>query len=1069
MKRNIAGRITEFFLYNKPLTLLVLIGIIVAGAIIYVVTPKQYNPEVILPAFQIITEYPGATAEEVENFITLELEEKIADIEGVDKITSRSIDGGASIVMVEFKVGTDLTDAKILVQSKISENLDLLQDGMSPPVIKNINPDDIPILTVGFSSETLSQNEVRTKIVTVMNELKKIDGVANLEVHGGERRALRILLDPAAMKYRNVSTSDVQDAIMASNIRMPVGDIKDGNYSKQIEVNGWLVDENEVAQISVAPGIKLGDIAQIQNAYSEKSSYVQVDRVGSESSYSTLISIAKRKGENAIVISDSIIDALDQLDEQSELDGIDYEIMRNDGTVAQEAVSGLGLNLMQSVFIVFLVLLLFLGKRSASIVALAIPLTLLMVFVVGYLADQTINRITLFALILSLGLLVDSATVVVENIYRHLKLDTKKTKKEAIVDAVNEIGIGLFLSTLTSVIVFLPTSQISGMMGEYMKPLSFFVPVALIMSLLIAYIIIPFIADWVLSVEAVESTQKKKFDISSLFDRLSDWYGGILEKLIENERLQKRFLRIVFISLMLVLSFPILRLVHFRMLPSADKNQYYVYIDAPEGTDIEKTYEITKTIRDVLLEQKYSESIISFVGTPPVIDFNGMYKGADFREAPNLATLKVSLMHMDTRNETSEEIVSKTRGEILKNETIQSYISDGTVIQFIQDPPGPPVQATFVAKIKGSNQEIRENIATQVVEYMESIDGIVDIDTSIESAYPKTIYEIDNEKAMASGISTYHIATTLRTALASTQISQFHLNGHPEISFIEMQFAKQDRDSQRDISKIYVKNQMGTMVPLESFVREVSTRNTPMRINDGREPTTYITAEVDGRSIIYAVIDLIEVIISDNYGVDEEVDNYKATWDLFGINLGSKEGDTYHLEWGGEWKMTVENFRDLGIAMLIAMILIYSVLVAQFKSFTIPRLIMTTIPLGLVGILPGFAFLDVVNGTFLTATSLIGFIALMGIVVNNAIIYLEYLTQQLELGIPLKEALVTTGKTRLRPIVLTSMTTVFSSLTIAGDPVWSGLAWSIVFGLSLSAILTLGVLPILYLKSTDTN
>lgn len=1048
-KLNFAGKITHAFVHNRPLAILVFLTAIFGGIFAYVVTPKQYNPEIVLPAFQVSVPFPGATAEEVENFVTNELEEKIADIEGVDKIYARSIDGGMAIVNVQFFVGENLENAKVKLQSKLAENSDPKIGAMETPLIKNINPEDVPIITYGFTSKTLTQNAVRTKVIALMNEIRKIPAVANLEVHGGEKRALRVILDPDKMKFRQVSTTDVQNAIESNNIKYPSGVIQDRENFEEIEVDGTFTDAETAKNILISPGIKLADIADVYDDYREKSSFVQVVK-NKKIEDAVFLSIAKIKGANAIQVSTEIQKAVNTEFKKPQYGELQAEVFHDDGKVAKTAINGLFGNIVSSVIIVFLVLLLFLGFRPSVIVAIAIPLTLALTFFVGFLFDQTINRITLFALILSLGLLVDSATVVIENIYRHIRLsDDKKT---AIINAVNEVGVGLFLSTITSVIVFLPTAYISGMMGEYMGPLSFFVPTALIMSLLIAYKITPFLADILINRQNVNE-EKRGF-----FDKIADKYAAILEKLLAKKSRQKKFLGIVFALLLIVFTFPVLELVHFKMLPTADKEQFYVYIDAPAGTNYPQTAKISQEVARVLQAEKEVVSVQSFIGEPPIIDFNGLYKSANLRRAPYLATLRVNLTDPADRQSKSEEIVQNMRKKIRADQVLQEFLRNDVKIRLIEDPPGPPTVATLQAKIKGADRETREKIAADLVQKFQNTAEVVDVYTSIEKSFPKTVFSVNHEKALNSGVNTLQIAVALKSALGPLEVAQYHPKNQNELAFIEMQFARENRTTIEDLAKIHVKSQAGEMVPLSAIVNKIETRNEPVRYRDEREDTTYVNAEMGKRSVVYAVIDLIK-----------DLRNYQApngakmsSWDLFGLNYRDANGENYRIEWGGEWEMTLENFRDLGIAMLVAFILIYVVLVAQFKSFLSPALIMTTIPLGFIGILPGFALIDTLNGTFLTATSLIGFIALMGIVVNNAILYLEYVDQLEKDGMSLKQALVEAGRTRLRPIVLTSLTTVLGTLTIVSDPVWSGLAWAIVFGLSLSTILTLVVFPVLY-------
>jgi multidrug efflux pump subunit AcrB len=1080
MKLNFAGRITQFFLYNRPLTILLLMATIFGGVGAYLATPKQYNPTIILPAFQVEVDYPGANATEVETFITQELEEKIAEIEGVDKIYSRSIDGGRSIVTVMFNVGENLEDSKIKLTQKLQENLDKQAFSIQAPIIRSIDPESVPILTFGFFSGKHSQNELRALVFEIMTELRHVPDIANLEVHGGEGKSLQIVLDSGRMKESGISVTQIKEAVQSSNFNTPIGYLRDGKSRNLIEISGAFQSSEEAAKIIIAPGIQLQDVAVVKNGYREKTSFVNVvsldeskNRINQETVF---ISLAKRKGANAIDVSNQTKAKLTKILQQPKFANLTMHIFRDDGLVAQKAINGLSKNLFTSVIIVSLVLLIFLGWRSASVVAIAIPLTIALVFVVGKFFGGTINRITLFALILSLGLLVDSATVIIENIHRHYSLGKKK--KVAIVEAVNEVGMGLFVSTLTSVIVFLPTSQITGMMGEYMGPLSFFVPMALIMSLLVAYILTPFLADLLLQkpeLQTFKQHEDKKESVSistktSFFDRLSRWYGGWLGKHLgkKNKTRKKRFLSSVFIAFFIALLFPVLKLVHFKMLPSADKEQFFISIDLPEGTDTPQTEKIAQWVTSQLLSHEAVTSVQSFVGVPSVTDFNGLLKGSNLRKASYLANIRVNLINHNERQMSSSEIVEMLRATIQQNiatsaSEIKPWLTQAN-LKFVEDPPGPPVRSTLEIKVKGPNRAVLEKVAVQLKELLPKIKGIVDIDTSIEYPAQKTVIRVDNEKALLAGVNTAQISETLGAMLDPVIISQYHLFNQHEIAMVEFLVEPTSKDQIQDLSNIYLQNKNQEMVPLLAIVKIENQRTFPTLYSDERLPTVYVTGEMANRSVVYAVLDLISPLKKLAFPNGAKL----TSWNLFGFTFTDSLSQEYQIEWGGEWEMTVENFRDLGKAMLIAFVLIYIVLVAQFSSFKKSLLIMVTMPLGFIGILPGFALLDAGWGVFLTATSLIGFIALMGIVVNNAIMYLEYLEILLAQGMSLNESLILAGKTRLRPILLTSTTTVLGNLTIASDPVWSGLAWSIVFGLSLSAVLTLGVFPLLYESNAKT-
>ena len=1058
---NIAAKIARIFTYNRPLSILVLVGVIVLGITSYVFTPKQYNPEITRPAFEVSVEYPGANAKEVNSLVTQELVEKIGDIEGVDEIRARSEDGGRSSAMVIFDVGYDLQNAKIKLFTQLEENLHFARGNIKEPVIKNVNTDDVPILTIGFTSPSLSQNEIRKKAIPVMNELKKLPRVANLSLHGGEAPALSVSIDTQAAKSRNVSIGEILNAIKASNLKYKTKGIKDGRKITEFEVNGKIKDAEDAKDIVVAKGVFLSDVAKVTSGYTEKDSFVYFSGEDGEKP-AVYLSVAKKAGTNAPSVSSAIKNKLSNILSEDAYSGISAQVLRDDGVVADKAVMGLVYNLLLGIAIVGFILVLFLSWRPALVVMTAIPMTLLLVFFVGLLFDQTINRITLFALILSLGLLVDSATVVVENIYRHFQVE-QEDKQKAVIHAVHQIGMGLILSTITSMVVFFPVSYITGMMGPYMGPIAFFVPVALLMSLMVAFMITPFLSYTVLK----EEDRAQTSPIQKMFEKVTDAYTRTLRKVLYNRKLQKQIVIGFFTALIVVMSFPVLKLVHFKMLPQADKRHFYVYVDMPNGTDVLKTRNLAQEIQQTLKLSRYTTSIQSFVGTPPVIDFNGLFKGAYNRKMSHHATLRVNLTEPDQRSKNSSEIVSDLRKLV---ETKVDTAED-TSVRFVEVPPGPPVKAPFVAQVKGEDREVRQRLARATEQALTATKGTVDIDTSIEEVYPRIIAEVDKQKAHVHGISSVQVAEMLGVVLGPLEKGQYYGGNSKEYSPIEVSVPREKRDDPSDIENINIKNKQGEMMPLSSVVSYRYSRNIPTIRSKDFRPLTTVTAKMEDRSIVYGVIDTMKKM-ADYKDAEGEI----TSWDLFGLTYTTDNGDDYRIAMEGEWEMTLENFRDLGLAMIVAFFLVYTILVAKYRSFLMPALIMVTVLFSFVGIMPGFAVLDVINGTFLTATALIGLIALIGIVVNNAILYLEYFTELKEEHgyTDDREAFIEAGRMRIRPIILTSLTTILATVIMAFDPVWAGLAWSVVFGLSLSAIMTLGIFPILYIwiigkmeKSTD--
>ncbi|MFC1655840.1 efflux RND transporter permease subunit [Patescibacteria group bacterium] len=1058
MGRNLnkPARITRRFVLNPALSWLLFFVAVVGGVFGYLATPKTFNPEVDIASFTIISQYPGATAEEVEQFLTKELEQVLADLDGIDKISSVSVDGGAAMINLVFEVGVDVTEAKTNVLSKINSKADLFSKYKLPqPVIKSNSYDNLAVATFGFTSDTLSQNQIRELVVDIRERMREVPNTANQEIFGGQSRAIRILLDPQKLKLRNVSAVDVMNAVEASNIKFPVGSVRNGETVTDIEVVGTLMSAEEAKQIIVAPYITLEDVAEIDDSFSEPVSSVKVYQNG-EFEDAIFLTVGKIEGSNIVVVVQNVIRALEKELEKEKYDELNYQILRDEGEIANNSTFKLLRNLMMSIGIVFLVLIIFLQFRPALNVAIAIPLSLAITFFVGYLSGETINKVSMFAFILSLGLLVDAATVVVENSYRHIQLGEPKLK--AIIKAVHEVGIGLFMSTLTSVIVFLPINNVKGTIGEYVEPMAFFVPVALIASFVLALTVTPFLASQILEYNGDEGRPYKSF-FEKIIDKLTNLYEKLLVGLLAKKSRQILFIIVLILALGGSIAMRQFDFVKQRSLPDANLKQLYVYLDAPYGTDVNKTYEIVEDVVELAGNDADINSMQIYTGTPPVLDVGGTVRSAAFRNKTHQATIKVNLVDQADRDRNSSEIVRSLRDLFASDRVIQSYVNSGTNVRVLEDPPGPPTEAAMVAKIKGPDREIRQQVALDLEEIATGIEGAVDIETTVENAYRKILYKIDHEKALASGVTAYAIAQSMQAALGPLVVDQYHLEDRAEFALIEVQYDKDDRSDLEDLSQIYVKNFYGEMVPIDSVVEKVETRNEPVRYRDGRQPVAKVTAHMHDRSIPYAMRDL-ENILENEYEFPNGGE--LVGMDKYGFDYELSNGDEYRIEWGGEWEQSLNVNAELFEAMVIAFLIVYALLVFQFSSFTIPLIIMSTIPLGFIGVFPGFALLWVINGTYMSSTALIGFIALIGIVVNNSIMFIEMFDILREKGMKMKDALILAGRTRLRPIMLTSLTTIFGTLAIAFDPTWAGLAWSIIFGLGLSAGIAVFLIPTLY-------
>ncbi len=1063
-KLGLAGKLAKFFLLNKQFSLVTILALISLGIFSFITMPKQYNPEIVAPAFNITTRFPGASSEEVYELITRPMENKLKEIPQIDKVTSQSLDGGMSIVTVQYFVGENMDNAKVTLREKLASNIDIKPLGANDPQITAIDPEEVPVINIALTSNSYSQASLRKLAFSLERKLKHIPNTSKFEIKGGQHRQLSVLLDEDKLNFFHMSTWQAIRKISQNNLSLPIGRIETGENNFEIKVNGNIQNAHDLAHLIVKKNangiIYLSDIAQIKYDTGKITQFVsfQTKKISAPAVY---LAISKLKGSNAMTVSKNIEKEIKKLQQNFIPQGVDVQIVRDDGKVANKAVMSLTKNLFQSIIIVSIVLLLFLGWKSALVVSISIPLTLSAVFGVGNLFGQTINRITLFALILSLGLLVDNATVVVENIYRLIKKKPTQHRKTTIIEAVNEVGGGLIMSTLTTILAFYPMYFVTGMMGPYMRPIPFFVPAALIASLFIAFSINPYFLDNLFKKNEI----KKAKNISlfmQLIEKIKIKYRQLLQILLSQKKARIYFLSLIIFLFLVSVSLPVFKIVKFRMLPKADKQQFYIYLDMPQYTSVEKTNQVSKDIENFLIKDSEIKSIQSYIGQSPVIDFNGLFKGSTGRIGENQATLKINLTKQKNRKETSEKIVIRLRPKILAFLTNEPDAK----IKFIEDPPGPPVLSTFLLKIQGDNQKIVSQITRDIENKTLKIKKIVDVETSLnENTFEKTLL-INKEKATAVGLNSQQIISTLRILLSGKKIGLYHekeaISSTPKLEqeYILVQFKSSDYKNFSNLNKIFLTNNQGKKIPLSEVTYISKEPIVPIIYSNNRKKTMYITAEMANRSVAYSVIDALKFLFS--YKLPDHQGKI-TSWSLRQINYqDQKTGETFSIAIGGEWKLTLDVFRDLGIAMGVAIFLIYFVLVAQFKSLKIPLFIMGTIPLALIGVLPGFAILGVTQGMFFNATSMIGVIALAGIVVNNAIILMEYLNEMKEERIPLKEALIDTGTTRLLPILLTSLTTILGSLTIINDPVWAGLAWSIICGLSLSSFLSLVVFPVIY-------
>ncbi|MDA8424415.1 MAG: efflux RND transporter permease subunit [Nitrospiraceae bacterium] len=1048
MKLNISGKITQYFI-NSQLTVLLMAATALLGLFALWFTPREENPQIVVPAANVMVMMPGASAKEVEELVSKPLEAKLWEIPGVEDVYSVSMNS-MSVVTVKFYVGQDKERSMVKLYDKIMSNMDFAPPGASQPLVKPIDVDDVPIVAITLSGAPgTNYDDAQLKVVAdhVLDELRKVPGVGNTAIIGGRSRQVRVTLDPLRIAGYGLSPLQIAGAINMSNANLISGDLEQGSKKLVLETGGFFEKAEDVknAVVGVANNkpVYLGDVADVTDGFEETVKLTRIaftnnlgnhgvvagaDHFGGELPAVT-VALAKRQKLNAVKISDQILKKLDELKKTEIPSGITVTVTRNDGKTANDAVNELVFHLIVSILVVIVLLYFTLGWREAAIVALAIPLTLFITLAVGMLAGQTINRITLFALILSLGLLVDDAIVVVENIHRHYKLQQHSRLQGAIL-AVNEIGMPTILATITVVLAFIPMAFVTGMMGSYMKPIPFNVPVAMITSLFVAFIVTPWASYRLMKSdhhEAAPSLEETK---------IYRMYKKVLEPLLQNPAKRRAFLAIIMTAFIITMSFPLFQWVKFRMLPKANKNTFLVTIDMPVGTVIENTDRVARAVGDYIRRIPEVKDYETFVGTGSVMDFNGLLRGGAFREASHFADIRVNLIDKKERSISSEKIVLKIRPDIAR--LAQEY---GANIKLVEDPPGPPVRATVVAEIYGPDYAKQREIAGDMKALFAKTDQVVDIDDSVKEKQDKYQLIVDKEKAALMGVSTEQVVQTLRLSVAGMAISTLHRPEARTPVAIMLRLPKGDRSGLSDMDKIYLTSQQGSQVPLSSLVKIVPAEMDRAVYHKNLQPVTYVYGEMGDRSQVYAVIDMM-----------------KHLW-KHPLPKG------YTVKWDGEMKLTLDVFRDLGAAMGVALIAIYLLLVGRFRSFTIPLVIMASIPLSMIGIMPGFA----VTGVYFSATSMIGVIALAGIVVRNSIVLLEFILDKKQEGMPLEQALIEAGAIRTRPIVLTAAAAILGSAVIVADPVWSGLALALIFGMLASTALTLVVVPLFYYMVEKRN
>lgn len=1053
MQEGISGKIANFFI-NSKLTILLMVALMMIGVYSSFLIPREEEPQINVPMADVMVGYPGASPAEVESRVVKPLEKVISNIKGVEHVHSMAMNGQAMLI-VQFYVGEDIERSYVKLYDELNKNAMNLPQGVMQPMVKTRSIDDVPMLGLTLWSEKYDDYELRQLAGEVTNEIEKVKDVAITNKIGGRNRELKVVLDKDKLAENGIDALSVVQMIQANNQQSQSGSFVSKDQEYLLTTGNFLTSDEDVENLVVGVNknmpVYLKQVATVQDGPSSPRSYVSFGygsqneaKAKNASEYPAVtISVAKVKGADAMKISEKIITKVEALKKNLIPNDVHVEVTRNYGETASHKVGELLLHLGVAIIAVTLLVMFAMGWRGGLVVFFSVPLTFALTLFSYYLLGYTLNRITLFALVFVVGIVVDDSIIIAENMHRHFKMKRLPFKQAAIY-AINEVGNPTILATFTVIAAILPMAFVSGMMGPYMSPMPIGASIAMILSLFVALTVTPYLGYHLLQ-EKDEQKHKEERGLET------SWIYKIYNK-IERPFLESSKKRLIMFGITIVLLLGSVLMfftksVVVKMLPFDNKNEFQVVIDMPEGTTLERTAAVTKEIAQYLSQRPEVVSYQNYVGTSAPITFNGLVRHYDMRGGSNMADIQVNLLHKEDRSEQSHDIAKAVRPEIQK--IAKKY---GANVKVIEVPPGPPVLSTLVAEIYGPNYEEQIEVANQVKTILETTSDIVDVDWMTEDNQTEYKLEVDKEKVMLYGVAPQQVVATLTTIMKEYPVSRLYDENSNDNIGIVLALEDKEKTSLQDIQNIKIKSAQGTMIPVSDLVKVKNETLKKTIYRKDQKRVVYVTADMAGEleSPVYAILGMNEKLqqikLPKGYKVNE----------LY-MDQPSDESD-FTVKWDGEWQITLEVFRDLGAAFLIVIIVIYMLIVGWFQNFKTPIVMMMAIPLSLIGIVLGHWLL----GAFFTATSFIGMIALAGVMVRNSVLLIDFIEIRLKEGAPLKQAIVEAGAVRTTPILLTTGAVVIGASIILFDPIFQGLAISLVAGAIVSTLLTLVVVPLIY-------
>jgi len=1068
----LAARVVRFFIDSKLTPLFVIASVLLGGAAVALL-PREEEPQIIVPMIDIFVQAPGMSAKEVEERVTRPMEQLLWEIPGVEYIYSTS-SPGMSMVIVRFLVGENEEQAIVRLNQKMYANFDRIPPGVSQPLIKPRRIDDVPVLALTLWSKRYDHYDLRRIAAQLNEEIAQVKNVSVTTLIGGYRRQVRVLLDSAKLTAYHLDPLRVTRMLQSANQELKEGSFAADNREVQIDTGGFLKNAEDVAAVVVGvfdgKPVYLRDVAKIVDGAEEPSQYVLFGQGAAtpgrtEGEYPAVtISVAKRKGANAVWVVDDVLKKVELLKGKIIPSDVEIAITRNYGQTAEEKSNELLFHMAIAVVGVTILIGLVLGWRESGVVAVAIPVTLALTLATFYFLGFTLNRITLFALIFSIGILVDDPIVDVENIVRHFRLPENKGRPllEVTIEAVNEVRSPLILATLTVIAAILPMGFVGGLMGPYMRPIPIGASAAMVFSMVVAFVVTPWAAYRILKGRASKVETKIEHGPARVTkDGLEDWemkeaaahvegekedwstrlYRHVMGPLIHHPWWQAAFLVAMVLLLLGAMSMVYFKLVRVKMLPFDNKSEFEVVIDMDQGTTLEETARVAQQLAAVVRQEPEVTNYQIYVGTAAPYTFNGLVRHYFLRQGPTVAEIQVNLIGKGGRKAQSHEIAKRVRAKLAP---IAAKLN--ARMKVVEVPPGPPVLETLVAEIYGPDYQKQIEAARKVRAIFEKTPGVVDVDWYMQGGGPKYVFQFDHEKAALNSISAEQVAQALKVALEGSQVGLLHVPQEKEDVAIMVRLPVAQRSSADDLLTLRIASPSGTLVPLGELIKAEPTTEDTSIYEKNMQRVVYVLGDVAGQeeSPAYAIFNMNEPI--EKLGM--EIHNMHQPFST----------EKLAMKWDGEWHITLEVFRDLGAAFAVVLVLIYVLVVGWFRSFKTPFIIMAAIPFSLVGILPAHWAM----GAFFTATSMIGFIAGAGIVVRNSIILVDFIELRLSQGMPLAEAVIDAGAVRFRPMMLTAAAVIVGASVILFDPIFQGLAISLMAGEVASLLLSRMAVPVIY-------